>query len=84
MERGNKKQTKKVIKMKTSNAPYRIADLVNGAFSEDFDTLEDAEVALAEEIEIGQAINDENAEEGFDTPNASEFFFIVDKNNEIV
>lgn len=60
------------------NRRYRIADQVNGPFSEEM-TLADAEKALAEEIETGQKLNDEGAKEtGTEPESAAKFFYIVD------
>ena len=56
---------------------YQLADMNNGAFGEVFDTLEQAESALAEVVAEGQAINDEYAEDGAEPADASEFFCIV-------
>ena len=61
---------------------YRLADLNNGPFGDVYDTLQEAEAALAQEIAAGQAINDEHAQEcadaGCDVPQASDFFSIVE------
>lgn len=61
---------------------YRLADLNNGPFGDVYDTLQEAEAALAQEIAAGQAINDEYAQEcadaGRDVPQSSDFFSIVE------
>ena len=65
---------------------YQLADLNNGPFGDVYDTLPEAEAALAQEIAAGQAINDEYAQEcadaGRDVPQSSDFFSIVEINNE--
>ena len=61
---------------------YRLADLNNGPFGDVYETLADAEKALAEEIAEGQAFNDEYAQEcadaGCAVPRAADFFSIVE------
>lgn len=61
---------------------YQLADLNNGPFGEVYETLADAEKALAEEIAEGQAVNDEYAQEyadaGQEVPSAADFFSIVE------
>ena len=61
---------------------YQLADLNNGPFGEVYETLADAEKALAEEIAEGQAANDEYAQEcadaGQEVPSAAAFFRIVE------
>ena len=61
---------------------YQLADLNNGPFGEVYETLADAEKALAEEIAEGQAVNDEYAQEyadaGQEAPSAAAFFSIVE------
>ena len=61
---------------------YQLADLVNGAFGEVFDSWEEAEVALAEVIQEAQVENDSHADEytqaGLPVPQASEFLSIVE------
>lgn len=61
---------------------YQIADLVNGPFGDIYDNLADAEKALQEAIEEGQAINDAHASEyeeaGAEVPQAADFFEIVE------
>jgi hypothetical protein len=56
---------------------YRIADLNNGPFSEEFETLQAAETALAECIQEGTEINQANGEANA-AAMAKEFFCIVD------
>ena len=57
---------------------YQIADLTNGAFGDTFTDLEQAEVALAEVIKEGNALNELHTPEGYEVPRAEEFFFIVE------
>ena len=57
---------------------YQLADLNNGAFGDVYDTIEAAEAALAEAIEEGQTINDLETPDGYEVPDASEFFSIVE------
>ena len=61
---------------------YQLADLVSGAFGDVFDSLEAAELALAEAIQWVQAENDSHADEyaqaGLPVPQAAEFFSIVE------
>lgn len=61
---------------------YQIADLNNGPFGEIFDNLKDAEAALAYEVAEGQKWNIENAEDEDDIADASEFFEIVEIEDE--
>ena len=57
---------------------YRIADIINGPFSETVKTMDEAEKLLQEYIEEGQEINERETPEGFKIPDASDFFYIVD------
>ena len=61
---------------------YQIADRVNGPFSEVVETMEEAEVLLAEAIEEGKALNRQSSpdgsELGSDGTTVESFFFIVD------
>ena len=57
---------------------YQLADLHNGPFGEVFETMAEAEKALAEAIKEGQEINNENCGAGEVPADASEFFCIVD------
>lgn len=61
---------------------YQLADLSNGPFGEVFDTLAEAEKALAEVIAEGQALNEEHAQvyadAGREVPQAADFFEIVE------
>ena len=57
---------------------YQLADLNNGAFGDVFDTIEAAEAALAEAVAEGQAINERDTTEGYEVPDASDFFSIVE------
>jgi hypothetical protein len=57
---------------------YQLADLNNGAFGDVFDTIEAAEAALAEAVAEGQAINERDTPEGYEVPDASDFFSIVE------
>ena len=65
---------------------YQLADLSNGPFGDVYDTLPEAEAALAQEIAAGQAINNAHAQEyadaGQDVPQSSDFFSIVEINDE--
>jgi hypothetical protein len=61
---------------------YQIADLNNGPFGDIYDTLEEAEAALAYEIEEGKKLNIENAVDGYPVADASEFFEIVEVEEE--
>lgn len=67
---------------------YQIADQVNGPFGDIFDNLADAEKALQEAIEEGQAINDAHAAEceeaGVEIAQAADFFEIVELENDPV
>ena len=65
-------------KEKTMSTKYQLADLNNGAFGDVYDTIEAAEAALAEEIEEGQKINGLETPDGYEVPDASEFFSIVE------
>jgi len=64
--------------MKQSPIKYQIADINNGPFGSFYSTLTEAEAALAEAIKEGQAINDSETPEGYEVPDASKFFCIVD------
>jgi hypothetical protein len=59
---------------------YRLADLVNGAFGDTFDSIEAAESALAEAIQEGKKANREasGTEEGSDGVAVEDFFSIVE------
>ena len=57
---------------------YQLADLINGPFGDIYDSFAEAQAALAEVVAEGQAINDSETPEGFEVPDASEFFCIVD------
>lgn len=61
---------------------YQIADLNNGPFGDIYDTLEEAEKSLAYEVAEGQKWNIENAEDEDDIADASEFFEIVEIEDE--
>jgi len=63
---------------------YQIADLINGPFGDTYDTLGEAEKALAECIEEGKALNIElgGQECGTDGEPVESFFFIVDQYGE--
>lgn len=63
---------------KVSTMGYRIADMVNGPFSEVVETMTEAEKLLKECIEEGQKVNDEETPEGYEVPDAASFFCIVD------
>ena len=65
--------------MKNTEIKYQLADMNNGVFGDVFDSLEEAEAALADAIEEGQKANDEMAEElGIPAEDASEFFEVVE------
>ena len=61
---------------------YQLADLNNGPFGDVYESVSDAEKALAEVIAEGQAFNDEHAQEcedaGCEVPSAADFFSIVE------
>ena len=61
---------------------YQLADLNNGPFGDVYESLADAEKALADAIAEGQAINDAHAQEcadaGIEVPRAADFFEIVE------
>lgn len=61
---------------------YQLADLNNGPFGDVYESLADAEKALADAIAEGQAINDLHASEyeqgGKEVPRAADFFEIVE------
>ena len=57
---------------------YRIADKVNGPFSEVVVTMAEAEALLKECVKEGQEINDKETPAGFEIPDAASFFCIVD------
>ena len=57
---------------------YQLADLHNGPFGEVFETMAEAEKALAEVIEEGDALNALHTPEGHEAPRAEDFFLIVE------
>lgn len=58
---------------------YQLADAVNGAFGEIFNSLEAAEAALSEAIAEGQAMNDQLAADcDTEAQDAADFFEIVE------
>lgn len=67
---------------------YKLADLNNGPFGDVYETMADAEKALAAEIKEGQAINNRYAQEyadaGSEVPSAADFFSIVEVEEECV
>ena len=56
---------------------YKIADMINGPFGDEFDTIEAAEVALAEAVSEGVASNMAYGLSGADA-DAKAFYCIVD------
>lgn len=61
---------------------YQVADAINGGFGDTFATYEEAEVALAEAIEEGKAMNLEasggETDLGSDGTRAEDFFNIIE------
>lgn len=59
---------------------FQLADIVNGVFGDVFYSLEDAEKALALEIEEGKRLNkiENGCDLGSDGANVEDFFFIVE------
>ena len=58
---------------------YQIADQANGGFGEIYNTREEADAALADAIEDGQALNDAHAQElGIEPESAADFFEVIE------
>jgi len=59
---------------------YQVGDLINGPFGDTYETILEAEKALAECIAEGKALNVEQGgqETGSSTESVESFFFIVD------
>lgn len=59
---------------------FQLADIVNGAFGDAFNSLEDAEKALALEIEEGKRLNkiESGCDLGSDGSSVEDFFSIVE------